>query len=69
MVFSGTILNGNIQAYCYRCDRDKFHRVLITHKSCNIECLTCHKKIFYRAIILPEGQTELPKGLQDTEKI
>lgn len=58
MVFFA-ILNGNIQGVCPRCDTTKFLRVLITPKSCRIECLTCKKLIFYRVVSLPVGQKEL----------
>lgn len=64
MTFYNTILNGNIQGYCTRCDGDKFFRTLITNKSCTIECLTCHKKFFYRVVSLPEKQEELPKSFE-----
>lgn len=46
----GTILNGEIEAYCNECDLYRIFRTIITTTSCNITCGHCHKRYFYRIV-------------------
>ena len=48
------IFSINVNLYLeHECSLKKvLAHVIITHKSCSVECLNCHKKIFYRKVIV-----------------